>query len=726
MIRHALRILLVLLAAAGLIVPLTSTASGQPSASGRATEVRKLPERALLQIGTDNLRTRDFMTQLVFSPDGKQIAAVAANVPFPTVTIFDVTTGAPAKQLSVSDAVRSRTSCVAFSPDGTKLLWGEYDGHLAVWDLAGDKLLFREKLHSAEVNDAVYSRRGNVVATCSANGEVHLRDANDLAEPVRLVSVGDATARGKGAGIGEGSARGFALAFTPDGDQLVVGSTGDGQIYVWNVADGNLDHKVKLAHGTGNNSFNPSLNSLTVTPDGRHIMTAGQRTVPRDQTKLKHVSKNVTLSQIYFWDLKSGKRTSVVNGDEDYGFGYATLAPDGKTVAVGDFSRLNFWDVGSSKLVRTIALPGWWGRQPVYSPDGKLVAIPVHNAIGLFEVATGRRLHHDERTPIGDVRSAAWSPDGDRIVTGHYDGYVRSWDSQSGTLLWCRELAPVISLSGWHAGPAFVGFTPDGKSVVVAGRRDEPVEFQNGIIVIYDAATGGLQREITLTEIRNGALSADGNMIVAATNHGGIGQTHLHAYDAATGRAVFVTPPKEQKIGLWDAKVMRFRSDSQVLLVATGGGDVIQFDASTGQQQHKVLADYRTPQEIQVGRPREPQLWSGAFSLDGKTLVSSSAEWVYVWDVDTGTMRLQIRHPHDHGCNLCLAPDGKTLATSDLQYAGDDGTDAIRLYDIDTGDELLTLDPGGNRAGVMSFSPDGKRLFTGFHRGSGIVWDVNR
>lgn len=716
----------VILIGAGLIAPLAPKAYAQPAEKTRPGATgQKLPARALVQFGTDNLRTRDFITQIAFSPDGKQIAAIAANGEFPTVNLFDIATGKPAKQLSVNDAVQSRTSCIAFSPDGAKLLWGEYDGHLALWDLAGDRLLFREKLHSGEVSDAVYSPRGNVVATCSASGEVHLRDANNLIEPVRLISVGKSTPRAKAAGFGAGAA-GYALAYTPNSEQLILGSKSDGQIYVWNVANGELDHKVKLAHGTGQNSFNPSLNSLTVTPDGRQIMTAGQRTVPREQTKLKYESKNVTLSQVFYWDLKSGKRTSILNGDEDYGFGYAALSPNGKTGAVGDFSRLKFWEVGSNKLVRTITLPGWWGNQPVFSHDGALVAIAVHNAIGLFEVATGRRLHHDDRTPIGDVRSAAWSPDGNQIVSGHYDGYVRCWDSHTGELTWCREMAPVISLSGWHAGPAFAGFTPDGKSVVIAGRRDEPVEFQNGIITLYDAATGASQREITLTEIRNGALSADGKTVVGATNHGGIGETRLHAYDVATGRAIFVTPPKEQKIGLWDAKVMRFRPDSQVLLVATGGGDVFQFDASTGQQRQKVLADYRTPQEIEARRPREPQLWEGDFSADGKTLVSSSAEWIYVWDVDTGTLRLQIRHPHDHGCNLCLSPDGKMLATSDLLYAGDFGNDTIRLYDIDTGDELLTLESAGNRAGVMSFSPDGKRLFTGFHRGSAIVWDVSQ
>jgi WD40 repeat protein len=714
-----------------LIIGPQSAVAGAPTtgAPGTAATTNQLPPRALLKFGTDKFRTRDFITDLVFSPDGKRIAAVAANESCPKISIFEVATGLPMYELAVSDAVRSRTLCAAFSRDAKRLLWGESDGHLALWDLTGGQLLFREKLLSGEVTDVVYSPRGDVVATCSATGEIDLREANKLDEPVRLTSVGEPKRGGKNvkqaeAGAFAAGGAGYVLAFTPDGKQLAVGSKSDGQIYLWNVADGTFDHKVELAHGAGRDAFNPSLNSLAITPDGRQIMSAGQRTVHREQTSLKYVPKNVNLSQVHFWDFASGQRVSVLNGDEDYGFGYAALSPDGKTVAIGDFSRLNLRDVASRKLVRTIALPGWWGRQPVFSPDGTIVAIPMDNAVGMFDAASGVRLHHDEQSPDGHVRSAAWSPNGDCIVTGHSDGNIRIWNSQTGVMAWSRELAPVISLSGYHAGPAYVGFSPDGQSVVVVGRRDEPVEFQTGIIAVCDAATGELRREMTLTETRNGAMSADGKTVVAATNHGGIGETRLHAYDVASGRQLFISPPPEQKFGLWDAKVMLFRPDAPVLLVATGGGDVIQFDAHSGEQRQKVLADYRTAAEIQLGRPREPQLWSGAFSADGKTLVSSSAEWVYVWDVDTGAMRLQIRHPHDHGCHLCVSPDGKTFATSDLLYAGDYGTDTIRLYDIETGDELLALEPVGDRAGVLAFSPDGERLFTGFSRGSAIVWDV--
>src|SRR5204863_104380 len=160
------------------------------------------------------------------------------------------------------------------------------------------------------------------------------------------------------------------------------------------------------AHGAGKGAMNPSLNRLAVTPDGKLIMSAGQTTAPREQTKIEWGPKNVTLSQVRFWDLKTGRRTATVYGEEDYGFGHAA-------------------------------------------------------------------------------------------------------------------------------------FSPDAQAVVVAGSKDDRTAYRNGLIVVCDGATGKTLREITLKQIRNGALGRDGKTVVAATNFGGIGETRLHAFDVATGRGIF-------------------------------------------------------------------------------------------------------------------------------------------------------------------------------------------
>ena len=213
-------------------------------------------------------------------------------------------------------------------------------------------------------------------------------------------------------------------------------------------------------------------------------------------------------------------------------------------------------------------------------------------------------------------------------------------------------------------------------------------------------------------------------MVVVATSNGSADDTHLLGIEVETSRTLWATPSEDQRGGLDSANAMRFGPDSASLLVALAGGEVVRFDALTGKSHGRFLADWRSAEQRKTGRPREPGLSYGVFSIDGRTLVSSSDESVYVWDVGTGKLRRKVRQPRPHGCSLALAPDGRTLATSDVPYADDFGENTIRLYDVESGDETLTLEPRDDRGKVLAFSPDGTTLLSGFHRGSAIVWDV--
>jgi WD40 repeat protein len=697
------------------------------------SEGSPLPPRALLRIGTDDLRTQGFITAIAFAPDGRRIAAADANAPGPRVAIFDVGTGRRVKRLAAPGGRMGSVQSVAFSPDGAKLLWGETGGEVALWDLVGDRLLFREKLHPRRVEDVAFSPDGRLMA--SAGGvAVCLRGVEDPAKVGRDFIVQSAVAPGgaplaKAAGPAVFGREGFGcLAFTPDGDRLVAGSSDSAKISVWRIEDGRLLLEIPGAHGQSGSGMtvNPRLNVVAVTPDGRRIMSVGQTTELIERTRLKYGSKNVMMSEVRFWDIETGRRLADYRGDEDAGFGYGALSRDGRRVAVGDFSRLRILDADTGRAERTIELPGWWGNRPAFSPDGALVAIPIYSAVGLFEVATGRRLHHDASTPIRYPESAAWSPAGDRIVTGHTDGLVRSWDASTGKLIWHKLLAPVISRSGWNARPTFVGYSRDGRRVVAAGRRDDPVNFETGIVAIYEADSGKTVREVFQKEIRWAALAPDDRMVVVATSHGAYGDTHFIGVEVATGRTRWTNPPMDQRVAFKPVAGLQFEAKSPWFQAAFRGGDVIRFNALTGHEHRRFLADWRTEDQKKTGKPREPDMWEATFSADGRTLVSSEMEWIRVWDVETGTLRRTFRHPHQHGCNLTLAPDARTLATSDLLYGGDPGEDTIRLFDIETGQHVLALEPRDGRASVMAFSPDGTRLFTGFGLGSGIVWDVRR
>ena len=263
------------------------------------------------------------------------------------------------------------------------------------------------------------------------------------------------------------------LAFTPDGTRLVVASTTT--VSVWRIEDSQLVRRIERAHGDRPGARHPSINSLAVTPDGRHVLSAGQLTVPPSLTALSGLSANVggvTLSEVRLWDLASGERVKDLVVGEHQGTGSAALSRDGRRVVVADDDALRILDAATGQVDRTIALPRPGGARPAISPDGAVVAQSLGTTIGLFDVTSGRPLHHDERMPRDEPISAAWSPAGDRVVAGYRDGGIRLWDVAGGKLAWHAPLSPRATPLNSILIPNFVTFSRDGRLVVAAGGAD--------------------------------------------------------------------------------------------------------------------------------------------------------------------------------------------------------------------------------------------------------------
>src|SRR5207253_2067148 len=91
----------------------------------------------------------------------------------------------------------------------------------------------------------------------------------------------------------------------------------------------------------------------------------------------------------------------------------------------------------------------------------------------------------------------------------------------------------------------------------------------------------------------------------------------------------------------------------------------------------------------------------------GNLVAAIVGEALFLWDAATGRERFAVHRAGSGYRSLAFAPDGKTLATG-----GDADGNMIRLWNVQTGKELLSLAEQG-RFNCLAFAPEGRLLACG-------------
>ncbi len=333
---------------------------------------------------------------------------------------------------------------VAMASDGKYAVSGSEDGTARVWEVPSGKLLTRLE-HGGPVNAVLLANNGSYLAT---RGETK---AGKAAVWLWIVPGGKLITQ-----IPQADG---AMAFSPDSKQFAVATSvgNSGGVLIYDTATG----KKSLSIPGG------APRALTFTSDGRGL-TNGERV----------------------WDAVTGKEVSrfQFQPDENDQVRAAAFSPDGKSIITGTGGQFAFlWDAATGQRLKTFrqkrqksyaALEDLFRHDPSMtvslSPDGKYLATAggdiqarVWDIEGQKEVAT---LPHQNI-----VRSAAFTGNGQQVLTTGDDGTVRLWEAFSGHEL-TRITEGQEAEQASEASPALTG-----KYIAVGrGRR----------VSLWEAATG--------------------------------------------------------------------------------------------------------------------------------------------------------------------------------------------------------------------------------------------
>lgn len=283
----------------------------------------------------------------------------------------------------------------------------------------------------------------------------------------------------------------------------------------------------------------------------------------------------------------------------------------------------------------------------------------------------------------GPVNSAAFSPDGKRIVSASDDKTLRLWDSETGE--------EIITLTG-HTGFVYsVAFSPDGK-MIVSGSSDNTLK-------LWDAKTG---RELRLLSGHTGpvvacAFSPDGKQIISASEDG-----TLRIWKTKTGKEAHIIVTNHPH-GVMACTI----SPDGKSIVSTGYWTLSIWDTKSGEMIHTISGF-------------EKSVRACAFSPDGSRIVSTGFDpALKIRNAETGYMDMEISTEHMLPVNTCAySPDGKSIVSG-----SDDGI--IKIWGAATGREIIALRGHTGPVKACAFSPDGKKMASASEDGTLRVWEMD-
>jgi WD40 repeat protein len=663
--------------------------------------LKRLPDAPLRGATADVDRGISTNLDLAFHPGGGLLAGPG---PGGTVTLWDLTTGTKTSL----PGHKNRVLCVAFRPpDGGLLASAGQDGAVRFWDPATGKLVrdIADAHGGKPVEGLSFSPDGRLLATIGADDRARLWDVAAGKQLREFPTVYRKHARQLRRG-----------AFSPDGRLFACGGEGN-TVKVWEVDTGR--EMLSLA------GHQDLVYSVTFSPQGDRLVSASWDMTARvwdveTGRELFPVGANNGVYGVEFspdgsllaaaggiedpavkvYDARSGKLRYTLEGHADR-VGCVAFSPDGRRLAsCSQDKTVRIWELDRGKEVltlrdhadlvtRVLFDPKGW-RLASSSDDGKVrVWDGTPPGVGPGRCCVSLRGHTHK------VFGVAFSPDSRLLASGSQDGTVRVWDVAA-----ARELR---TLGGNNGTVLAVAFGPDG--LLVSGSAKWTIQ-------AWDARTGALlgADQGPAARARGLALSPNGKLLVigcvTAPFDMGLRDVLRNGQEV---RLVNRPPQLEGHDG--PAFGVAFSPDGRYAASAGVDGKVVVSDAATA----------RTRAVLARSGIRE-RAWAVAFQPpEGRRLAAGySGNRVLIWDAADAGRDPEVLPGHTEDVySVAYSPDGRWLASASWHE--------VIIWDTATHTEVRRI--GGFRGLIWSvaWSPDGRVLAVGGGRaGFGLIelWDV--
>ena len=709
----------------------TLSPDGKTLALGKTNSTVELWDTHTGKLRNTLRKHQGWVSVVAFSPDGRFLASGDHKH---VIHLWDATTG---KLAATIDEEYVPNATLVFSSDGLRLAGGDYLG-VWVWDMKTRKRTHVFK--NGPVNVLTFSEDGTKLAGADSFGIIKVWD----------IPTGQLQDTFFGH---SGSVTSLAF-FSPENPDALsqnehnLASVGeDGTVLLWKMKPTtDTNAVVRIAPHIVESPAIGERIKLNINVAGAKDISGYQVTINYDTTALRYVSSkkgdyltddaDFDTENVYPNRLKLISKNSEAVRTEDGMLASITFEVIAVKPSVINLPRVRLAK-GDSSLARPIAVgcsvvaSETTDGEPVdyakfslpegaiarigkgtvndikMSPDKALLAVAGSAGVWLYDAKTGDEIDLLTGHTV-PVSSVAFSPQGDLLVSGSYDGKLRIWNPHTHQLI--RELntegkvaATVFSPDGrilvntigngmqfwdthlWRqkqrkyatsSSIIDLTFSPDGGTIASASISDE--------IHLWDAQTG--DNIFTFDDERGGttsinfspggprlAFSPDGKTLASTATDFSRGKNErISLWSTLTGElsATFA----EEDHGLSNpVSTVQFSADGTTLISANRDGTLREWDVQTGEN------------IILLGKGENEKSFVPPFIVDKTTLVRATTDGIHIWDTETGEEHYILTEYRNAINSAVLSTDGTTLVTAH-------GSQGLRIWDMHSRHLRATID----------------------------------